>query len=502
MTTLSFPIACATNETTCALAKHQTVLVLGAGISGLIAAYRLQKLGYTCVVVEKSNKAGGAIRSEFIPLHEGSEAGYLLEWGPNSFPSSSSELMSLLEELQLRPVSTSPTAKHRFITKGYRLIEAPSDPLTFATSPLLSFGDKLRLMKEPFTRRFPWHDEPDPSVQRFFTYRFGKAFHQNLIAPLLCGIYAGDTETLGVASVFPFLKTWEQQHGSVTLGALMALFKKMNEQRQQPDTPSKNRRKNYRLLNFEGGMASLIHKLASQLPAEALKLQHEVMSLRYDTSDATQPQWLAEVLQPDGSSAVLKADRVICTLPAYEAARLIDPLQNEAAALLNGVDYAPLWVAYQAFKKEACASTLKGFGTLKIPYSEYPTTAWLGALWSSSLFPTRSPRDEHLVCHFIGGVLAPEVRLWSKEKVQELALQRSQWMLETTTSPTFEQAYYWHKATPQYAQGHLERMQRVTNLLRQRAPGLVLAGNYVNGINLNSCVKVANQAVAEAVIVF
>ena len=54
------------------------VAVIGAGISGLSCAWTLKKLGIEAVVLEASERAGGAIRTEKI-------YGYQIEWGPNSF---------------------------------------------------------------------------------------------------------------------------------------------------------------------------------------------------------------------------------------------------------------------------------------------------------------------------------------------------------------------------------------------------------------------------------
>src|SRR6202162_473974 len=39
--------------------KGKSVVILGAGIAGMVAAWELQKAGYTCTILEARNRAGG-----------------------------------------------------------------------------------------------------------------------------------------------------------------------------------------------------------------------------------------------------------------------------------------------------------------------------------------------------------------------------------------------------------------------------------------------------------
>jgi predicted NAD/FAD-dependent oxidoreductase len=78
------------------MSNHRAVVVIGAGISGLLCAYRLKMLGVDVVLFEKSDRVGGVIQSERLE-------GYLIERGPNS-SQGTEELVALVEELGLLDV--------------------------------------------------------------------------------------------------------------------------------------------------------------------------------------------------------------------------------------------------------------------------------------------------------------------------------------------------------------------------------------------------------------
>lgn len=472
-------------------ASQRPVAVLGAGISGLTAAYALHQQGCPVLLIEKQSRVGGPIFTETTPSPQGD---YVLEWGPNSFPSSSKELLALIHALGLNTIQTGPDSKQRYISVRDVPVLAPSNPISFLASPLLSLWGKCRFLMEPFCPRYPWPSDAheEPSMATFITHRLGKEALDVLVAPFLTGVYAGDCKALGAESVFPFLKAWEQEQGSLFKGAVAFFLKKAKEKKQlakaakaagQPMPPKSA----YALLNIEGGLGQLTQALAAALPTDSLLLNTEVQTLQ---------------AKPDGgywlqlsSGQQVEVQGVLSALPAFEAARLLDTLgsEGEAASLLAGVQYAPLWVTYQAFERAECKQTLKGFGILKAPLPP-DATPWLGSLWTSSLFPQRCPASQQLLSHFMGGSLHPEVRLWDADKVLALATQRSQWLLGSKASPVFEKAMYWHKATPQYTQGHLARMQCLRERLATSQPRLVLAGNFLTGINLNQCVVQAQHS--------
>ena len=122
---------------------HRTVAVIGAGISGLVCAFRLKTLGIDVVLIEKSDRVGGVIQSARID-------GFLIERGPNS-SQGTEEFVALVDELGItnQLVEGDPKAS-AFVYFNGRLHPVPSGPGAFFKSNLLSLAGKLRILKEPF----------------------------------------------------------------------------------------------------------------------------------------------------------------------------------------------------------------------------------------------------------------------------------------------------------------------------------------------------------------
>src|ERR1051325_9572720 len=126
--------------------QHKQVVVIGAGISGLVCAYRLKSLGVDVLLIESSNRVGGVMQTEMID-------GYLIERGPNS-SQGTEELMALIEELGLMDelAEGDPKAPAYVYVNG-ALHAVPAGAGAFIKSKLLSFGGKLRIFAEPFIGR-------------------------------------------------------------------------------------------------------------------------------------------------------------------------------------------------------------------------------------------------------------------------------------------------------------------------------------------------------------
>ena len=127
--------------------RDRKVAVIGAGITGLTAAYELLCKGVECTVYESSDHVGGAIRTV-------KENGFLVECGPNSILDTHPDLGKLIAHLGLEgnklPANTS--AENRFIVRDGQPIALPTSPPAFFTSKAFSAKAKLRLLREPFIR--------------------------------------------------------------------------------------------------------------------------------------------------------------------------------------------------------------------------------------------------------------------------------------------------------------------------------------------------------------
>src|SRR5580658_4727487 len=113
--------------------QRVAALVIGGGISGLVSAYTLRKAGVDALLVEQSDRAGGAIKTERLD-------GYLVELGPQSF-SGTAQMLQLFDELGIRgQMVQAPAGAPRFVLVNGTLQRVPMSPPAFLTSGFVGFG--------------------------------------------------------------------------------------------------------------------------------------------------------------------------------------------------------------------------------------------------------------------------------------------------------------------------------------------------------------------------
>ena len=190
------------------------VTVIGAGISGLSAAYwidaRMRARGRAAdlTVLEAGERAGGNV-------HTLREDGFLVEAGPNGWLDREPAARALLSDLGLAPhvVTARPVARHRFIVRAGRLCRVPDSPPALVSSPALSPLGKLRLLFEPFAAGPP--RDVEETVFEFARRRIGSEASEYLVDAAVSGISAGDSRRLSVRAAFPLMVEMEREHGSL-----------------------------------------------------------------------------------------------------------------------------------------------------------------------------------------------------------------------------------------------------------------------------------------------
>src|SRR5262245_12277429 len=226
-------------------------VIIGAGVSGLVAAHRLKKMGRDPLLIESGDRVGGVIQSREVE-------GFLIECGPNSLRGSH-EFLDLVEELNLTGELI--TADHRapaYIYADGRLQAAPMSPPALLKTKLISNAAKLRLLLEPFVKAR--REGGEESIASFVRRRLGDEILERMVAPFLSGVYAGDPEELSVQACFPKLAEFEAESGGILRGALRAA----RRSRQQTGSPKRSLRP-YRLCSFRHGLSALPEALAKSL---------------------------------------------------------------------------------------------------------------------------------------------------------------------------------------------------------------------------------------------
>lgn len=455
------------------------IAIVGGGISGLSAAFELEQrrraggeLEYT--LYESSPRLGGVLRTESID-------GSVVEAGPDSFLTEKPWATDLCRAVGLGDQligSRDGDRKTYILTRG-RLVKMP-DGLMFVVptkilptglSPLLSWKTKLRMTRELF--RPPRPADHDESVAAFLGRHYGAEMVERLADPLLAGVYGGDAASLSIRAVLPRFAEMERTHGS--LGRAMLTF--ANQRKADP------RRSSAPLFtSLRNGMQQLAETVVSKLMASALLTNTAVEAVQHQPEPGG---WLV--------SAGLNSDhfdKVIVALPAPAAANVLRITSPELSAELAAIQYTSSITVGLGYDDQVRRSLPPGFGFL-VPRSEGKRL--LAATFVHNKFPHRAPDDRALLRCFVAGRNAESVWRYADDEIIGMVRNELQQILGLRAEPLFARAFRWKSAMAQYGVGHLERLERIESL-RQKLPGLALAGNAFRGIGVPDCVRSGREA--------
>ena len=461
------------------------VAVLGGGIAGLSAAWDAHKRGLSVCLLEASGRVGGKIRSEH-------QDGYRFECGPNSFLGSAAAIWTLIDELKLHDqVIAGQPPGHRYIYRNRRARRLPAGPgdLVRPSADFMTFGGRMRLLAEPFV---PGDAQDSDSVMDFATRRLGAEAAQYLVAPFVSGIYAGDAEQLGAKDAFPSLWQWEHDAGSVVLGALFGRKSAPSGTPTPAETPVKRRG----MFNFQNGFEVLPQAIAAALPAGTVQTNAVVDALEQQADGA---YW--HLTGDPGQERSLTARHVVlATPPGVSAGVLPDlPAFTQARAALRDVFLCR--VAVVIFGGKVAAGTPpQGFGML-VPPGEGLRT--LGILFPSSVCADRAPQGYWLHAGFLGGARDPDAADLPDETLLALVRRAQDQAFPEAAGEAlpieFTRVVRWPEGIPQYRVGHRAAMAATRKTIETMWPGVVLAGNYLDGISVNDAAASGQAAVSRAV---
>ncbi len=447
-----------------------SVAVVGAGLTGLVAAFRLKQRGIRVSVFEASARAGGVIRTE-------RRDGYLAELGPNSLASPGPGVIALLADLGLdgRQLVASPDAGRRYVVRGGRLRALPLSPKDLLTSRLLSNAAKLAVFGEPLVDK---NESPvDESIAAFVRRRFNQEFLDYVADPFVPGIFAGDPEQLSVRHALPKLYALEATHGS-----LLKAMVQMARARRSGEEPSASPGT---VVSFPDGLQEIPAALAREIGAD-LRLESAVQGIRR-TGDG----WS---VRADGTGEE-QFDSVVCAVPAHVLDELdLDFQTSERLATLASIAYPPVAVLSLGFPRDGVRHPLDGFGFLT-PGIERRHV--LGVLFSSSLFPGRAPAGHVLLTAFVGGARDPQYAELDEQTLTARVLDDLHALLGVPGEPSFRLHHLWPRAIPQYTLGY-GRFKDMMDEIERRNPGFHLAGTYRDGVSLSDAISAGDQAAIRA----
>jgi oxygen-dependent protoporphyrinogen oxidase len=445
------------------------ILIVGAGVSGLSLAYRLeQRLPAAEVqVLEAEPRPGGTAWTAY-------DDGWQVELGPNGFLDNKPTTLTLARDLGLgdRLVEASEAAgANRYLVVGQRMHRLPAGPGDLLRTPLLSWRGKLSFLAERFRRsKFV---EPDESIDAFARRRAGHEVAETFADGLVTGIFAGDPARLSLPACFPRVAALERQHGSVIKGFIASA----KERRREAEARGETYRRGSRLWSLRGGLRVLVEALTRSLKTppiygvsvRAIRGSGEGWSVLADGRDA----W--------------NADAVVLTCPAYRQAGILAELDETLADDLGGIPFNQVAVVGLGYRREDVAGKVDGFGFI-IPQRQRRDL--LGVQWCSSIFPGRAPDGMILMRAMCGGWNRPDVVTWEEPRLLDAVRAELRAIQGITAAPMFHVVKRWQPAIPQYHLGHLDRLARIDSRLT-RHPGLFLGGNSYRGVALNDCTEQA-----------
>ena len=412
------------------------------------------------------------------------------------------------------------------IPDGFYLM-SPRKLWPLLTSPLLSWPAKLRLLAEPFIPSKKtlslWVEDPpwgrgqgegssDESVADFARRRLGRETFEQIVQPLVAGIYTADPEQLSMAATMPQFLEMERTHGSLLRATLCPRRTGhfSDQSTAPPPHPDADQASGPRYALFtapRNGMTSLINAIAaSHRLAAAIRLNTPITSISRECNEwrlncglriadcglsaIRNPQSRV----PSGCHNPKSFDALILAVPSHAAARLLEATDAPLAAELAAISYASCAVVSLGFARRQIGHALDGFGFV-VPQREGRRI--IAASFASLKYPGRAPDDCVLIRTFVGGALQPDLLNQPDADLIRTAVEELSELLSVKGEPLVTDVARWPNSMPQYHVGHLDRTARIEQLAT-RWPKLALAGNAYHGVGIPHCIA-SGQAAAERI---
>lgn len=446
---------------------HATVV--GGGITGLVAAFRLsQEPGIEVTLLEAAEAVGGKIATVMLN-------GARIELGPDSFLPRDERPLRLCRDIGVEDELVEPEDFGGWLYRDGRLTKLPPATVlgfpaslsSLATASVLSPGGRARAALE-LLHPHPLSG-PDVSVGSFTRRRLGREVLQRLVDPLLAGTRAGDVDEMSLAAAIPPVDAAARSHRSVILG----LRRSRRAAKGGPPHFFAPRR----------GMHRLVEALEDAMTGVDIRVGSAVESIE------AAGQGFA-LSTPAGG---LRTDAVIVTAPAYAAADMLTPLSAAAAEELSRIDHASSAVVNLLFSSGAVRVPNGGSGVL-IPSSERMTIS--GCTWFSKKWPQLSAEDGSVTIRcFVGRGARDAALQLSDRDLAGVVVQELHSMLPLAAQPTAVRTTRWEAGLPRYTVGHLDRVARIEKELAF-TPRLRLAGASLRGSGIPDCIAQAETASA------
>ncbi len=463
--------------------SRRRVAVLGGGISGLAAAWRLSKIApeLDLVLWEKTGRVGGVIVSKTVD-------GFALEASVDNFITTVPWALDLCKELGFEKelMSTNNRYRRTFVVRKRRLYPLPDGFMTMAptklypmaTTPLLSPLGKLRCALELILPRR--RAQGEESIAAFVKRRLGREAFERLVEPLVGGIYGGDASRLSLQATLPRFAEMERKDRSL----IWSMKKSQKKARRVKREEESGARYSF-FLSLSCGMEALPRRLAERLEAEnraRVELNREAVKLE----KASDGGWLLT----DSTGKTERFDAVLCATPSGAAGELFRSVAPTTAEVCAATERTGTAIVHLAFRDEQVKRPVAGMGFV-VPPSE--GNGLLAGSFSSFKYPSRAPKGTTLLRIFAGGARSPDSLTIPESELLDRVIAETRALLGVEGKPIMTDVARFPNAMPQYYLGRLDAIRRLREELAA-TPTLALAGNALEGVGLPACVKSGNDA--------
>src|SRR5271163_2805077 len=461
------------------------IAVIGGGITGLAAAYRLRELAAArefpldVQLLERGERCGGALETI-------RRDGFVIETGADSFLSEKPAAAELAWRLGLGAelIPTRDIYRKTFVVRAGRLVEIPAGFSLLAPahlgpvfrSALFSPLGKLRIAMEPYIPARTGDD--DESLDSFVTRRLGREVLDRVAQALAGGIYTADPKRLSMAATMPRFVEMERRHGSVVKGMRAAESARVSK------TTDVSGARWSMFQSFRNGMATMPETLAARLAGSIRKTADVVAMSR--NSDA----WRLTLANGDS----IDADAVICAAQAYSAARIVAAVDPAAAKMLGAISYASAATVNLTYRETDFDGPPRAFGFV-VPAAEHRRI--IAGSFSSFKFEGRAPAGGILARAFVGGEMSRDMMRLGDDEMVAAVRDEFRALLGVSAAPGFTEVRRWPDSMPQYEVGHLARIAEIESRVAE-IPAFAIAGAAYRGVGIPDCIRSGENA-ADAV---
>lgn len=460
---------------------QRKIVIIGGGITGLSTAFYLQKeiqtkhLPWTVTLLESKDHLGGKIQTI-------TQDGYVMERGPDSFLERKPSAAQLVRDVGLEDQLVRNEIGQAYILRRGRLLPipegavmgVPTEVKPFVTTSLISPIGKMRAAADLILPRSKMLDEEDQSVGMFFRQRLGDEVVENIIEPLLSGIYAGNIDQMSLMSTFPQFAKMGKEHRSLILGMKASRPKKQA-----------NKKPLGIFLTLKSGLSSLVEALEAQLTGITIRKSTSVQNIEHHNGSYTLSLHNGEKIE---------ADAVIITTPHASTRKILgdsnflQPLHDRPTSVATVI---------LAYPQEAVTLDKEGTGFL-VPRSElgYTITA---CTWTNKKWPHAAPPGKTLLRCYVGRAGDEAIVDRTDSEIVQAVIEDIKKISSITGEPDFTYVTRWRRSMSQFVSGHNTWYTQVKKQMKEQYPGIFLAGSSYAGSGIPDCIDQGKKAVTDVI---